>query len=133
MKWVRLPETPRRKAMSRREKMLDEMCRLCDRVDRVGGDVHDLSGRVQHLEDKMLLSFKVLAERHVRLQERMADQLIQLAMVQRGDSKEAVGHRIQSRLQDEPQVDMWSEGNDPRRTEEEEEWPPPGYIAMSAP
>jgi hypothetical protein len=72
-----------------------------------------------------------------RRAERMADRIIELAMVNRGDGQSAVAHRrmagsdsIPSSLNSNPNsTDLW--GNAP--VEEEDTWPPKGFDIIPSP
>lgn len=56
---------------------------------------------------------------------KMADRLVQMAMVQRGDTRGAVAHRTQERAEKQvPEVEVF---------QPEDEWPPKGTDAMMAP
>ena len=60
-----------------------------------------------------------------RAADRMADRLVEMAMVNQGNSREAAGHR--RALEEVP------EGSDPWQDSPETQWPPPGCTEVSMP
>ena len=75
-----------------------------------------------------------------RRTERMADRIIELAMVNRGDGQSAVAHRRMSGVDSIPSnlnsklhspQDLW--GNAPVEEEEEDVWPPKGFDIVPSP
>ena len=62
-----------------------------------------------------------------RAVDRMADRMIELAMVNQGDSRAAAGHRRSLNEDDHPADtnDLWKNAGD--------DWPPPGCDAVSMP
>lgn len=79
-----------------------------------------MSAKVSIMERKMDKMMSLLQG-----SERMADKLIEMAMVQRGMGREATSHR---RAQE-----TMPDNGDPWSNNDENQWPPPGYDAVTMP
>jgi hypothetical protein len=90
--------------------------------------VHELRAHVQHLEDVLQVEVARIATKIGESQDayrQMADRLVSMAMVQRGDTKSAAIYRSQERLENTTgEKDDWDE------PEGEDEWPPPGHTRV---
>jgi outer membrane murein-binding lipoprotein Lpp len=97
------------------------------RTEKLSVDVRRLDSRLDDLHKDLETALAIIAQKVEAAQEaygKMADRLISMAMVQRGDTKSAAVYRSQERLEKAAgEKDDWDEP-------EEEQWPPPNCTRV---
>ena len=82
------------------------------------------------LNSKRIEAMKVLLDEQIKNQsrsaDRMADRMIEMAMVNRGDTKEAASHRRTLKESSSDGTDLWQDSP-------ETQWPPPGHTEVRMP
>lgn len=101
---------------NRVEGMLDSIIRFMNALDLAAVQTN-----------KRLEALQATVESQNKLIDKLADRLIQMAMVKQGMGREAAGHRRSEQTSGTAvDDDLWTE-------EKEGEWPPPGHDALTMP
>lgn len=107
----------------------DDIGRLVEQNDTIERLLRVLQGQVV-INTKRIEAMRVLLDGHIKNQsrsaDRMADRMIEMAMVRQGAPEMAASHR---RTLDEKSV----EGADLWQDNPETQWPPPGCDAVNVP
>jgi predicted nucleic acid-binding Zn-ribbon protein len=94
----------------------DELITANEKLDRLTKLLVVISRKVEDVERKV--------DHQSRSSDRMADRLIEMAMVNKNMGREAVSHR--RALEEETPSDLWQDTP-------ETEWPPKGHDALTMP
>jgi len=107
----------------------DDITKMVEQQDTIERLLRVLQGQIA-LNSRKIDALKVIVDNQIvtqsRAADRMADRMIEMAMVNRGATVEAASHR---RTLDEKPVegaDLWQDSPDTQ-------WPPPGCDAVNMP
>lgn len=107
----------------------EDITTLVDQNGRIMKLLQVLQGQVA-INSKRIEAMRVILDQsektRSRAADRMADRLIEMALVNGGMGREAAGHRRS--LEETP-----PEGTDPWQDSPETQWPPPGFTEVSMP
>jgi len=106
----------------------DDLATLVERTESLLRTVHllqQLTVAQSKRLDKLQKVVETLARGGGQSAERMADRLIEMAMVNKGTAEMAAAHRRSLRDLDTP-TDLWED-------HEDEVWPPKGFDALQMP
>lgn len=107
----------------------DDLANLVESQERVIKLLTVLQGQIA-INSKRIEAMRVLIDENIKNQsraaDRMADRMIEMAMVNSGRSVEAASHR--RTLDEKPPegADLWQDTPDTQ-------WPPPGTVALDMP
>lgn len=102
---------------------------IVDMVARLEKQIRVLQGQTA-INSKRIGEMRTLLDNQIKNQsraaDRMADRIIEMAMVNQGRTLEAASHRRTLQETPEEGVDLWQDGP-------ETQWPPPGTVAVNLP
>lgn len=102
---------------------------IISKLDSLEKMIQVLSGQIAH-NSKKTEDLRIMVEQsektRSRAPDRMADRLIEMAMVNQGQSATAAGHRRSLDESTEKEGDPWQDSPDTQ-------WPPPGCDVVSMP
>lgn len=76
--------------------------------------------------NRKLEALRTVVESQSKLADKLADKLVQMAMVNQGMGREAAGHRRAATEPSSVDEDLWKD-------EKHAEWPPPGHDSITMP
>lgn len=107
----------------------DDLEMMVKKVGEISGRLRVLQGQTA-INGKRIEALKIMIDSQVQNQsraaDRMADRMIEMAMVNRGSTVEAASHRRTLQESEPEGTDLWQDNP-------ETQWPPPGCDAINMP
>lgn len=104
----------------------DDLTKLVEQNEMFGKQLQDLRERIQ-VTNQSIAGLKILVEKRAinqdRAADRMADRMIEMAMVKQGSPDMATAHRRTLDESSQEGADLWQDNP-------ETQWPPPGCDAI---